>query len=469
MRRNRRARGPRESPIPKTDAAPAPAGIAPPERESDALLARLAALHPRVIDLSLDRIRRLMARLGDPQLALPPVVHIAGTNGKGSTLAFMAAMLAAAGYRVHALTSPHLVRFHERIRLAGATISEARLTTVLRECETANRGAPITFFEITTAAAFLAFARTPADVLLLEVGLGGRLDATNLVAAPALTMITPVSCDHQGYLGETVADIAAEKAGILKPEVPALIARQPAAARTVIARRARALGAPLGGHGDGWRVSATTDEFRVTGRDPTGRAWCHDVPRPGLVGDHQIDNAGLAVAGIEALAGFAVDHDAIARGITAVRWPARLQHLDRGALAEALPAGWELWLDGGHNPAAGAALARMAARWTADGTPLHLVFGMLDSKPPADFLRPLAPHVSHVCTVPVPDSAAALSPEAAAAAARAVGLAAAPAGDVATALRALCTTGDPDRPARVLICGSLYLAGAVLRDNGAAV
>src|SRR5947208_3003629 len=317
-------------------------------RTTDELLAELKALHPRRMDLSLGRIERLLAALGNPQDRLPPVIHIAGTNGKGSTVATLRACLEAAVYRVHVYTSPHLVRFHERIRLAGQLIKEDSLLALLEECERANAGAPITFFEITTAAAFLAFARVPADIVLLETGLGGRLDTTNVVRRPAVTAITPVSLDHQAFLGDTVAAIAAEKAGILKPGVPSVIGPQPDDAASVIAARAAAIGAPL----YRWRQEWRCDADSPAGMRYEGGRWRLDLPPPALAGPHQIANAGTAIACLEQLSDFSLPAAAPADGVRHIDWPARLQQLQRGPLFEMLRPGWELWLDGGHNPAA---------------------------------------------------------------------------------------------------------------------
>ncbi|WP_448203555.1 bifunctional folylpolyglutamate synthase/dihydrofolate synthase [Azospirillum sp. sgz302134] len=433
-------------------------GTKPDGSRADPVLDRLKGLHPKVIDLSLDRVHRLLAALGHPERRLPPVVHVAGTNGKGSTVAFLRAMLEAAGYRVHVYTSPHLVRFHERIRLAGRLIDDDRLAALLEECEAANAGDPITFFEVTTVAAFLAFAREPADVVLLETGLGGRLDATNVVDRPAVTAITRVSCDHRQFLGDTLEAIAGEKAGIFKPGVPAVIAPQPAeeAART-LAARAAAVGAPV----YGWRAVPTETGFRF---ESAKRRI--DLPPPGLAGAHQIGNAGVALACLDYLP-LTVGDEAVRRGIAAVEWPARLQRLTRGPLAESLPPDWELWLDGGHNDSAGEVLAVQAQAWAAEtpARPLLMVYGMLSSKEPEEFLGPLAPHVMAARTVGIPGEEASLSAEDTAAATRACGIAdTAPAAGVAEALAAL--TSRVSGPARVLICGSLYLAGTVLAENG---
>jgi dihydrofolate synthase/folylpolyglutamate synthase len=424
---------------------------------SELILARLQGLHPKVIDLSLERIERLLARLGHPERALAPVVHIAGTNGKGSTLAMLDAMLRAAGRRVQRYISPHLVRFDERILFDGRPIAEAELSDVLDVCERVNDGAPITFFEITTAAAFLAFARHPADAVLLETGLGGRLDATNVVERPRLTALASISLDHQAFLGERLEQIAFEKAGILKPGVPCIVGPQPQEALAVIERRAHEVDAPLSVHGRDWLARQEGDRLAVRIGDA---AW--DLPLPALAGRHQIDNAGVAVACALALRDLAPDARSLAEGLRTVEWPGRLQRLTRGPLVSSLPAGCELWLDGGHNPAAGEALA--ASLNGAGARPLHLVVGMLSTKDEVGFLRPLAPLARSVHTVPVPDEPASRDPVEAAALARRHGIAATPAPDLASALRAVADTA-PDA-ARVLVCGSLYLAGHVLRDHG---
>ncbi|RVT82150.1 bifunctional folylpolyglutamate synthase/dihydrofolate synthase [Rhodobacteraceae bacterium CCMM004] len=423
-------------------------GAAPPR--SDVLLDRLMRLHPKVIDLTLDRMHRLLAALGHPERDLPPVIHIAGTNGKGSTLAMIRAGLEAAGQTCHAYTSPHLARFHERIRLAGRLIDEDALAALLAECEAANGGVPITYFEITTCAALLAFARTPADVTLLEVGLGGRLDATNVVDAPRLTVITPVDLDHQQYLGETLAEIAGEKAGILKPGVPCIVARQHDAALAAIEARAARVRAPLTIHGQHFHAGPERDGMVF--QDERGLL---DLPRPALRGPHQIDNAATALAALRHLG---VDDDACAAAVARAEWPARMQRLRLGPLVEAAGEA-ELWLDGGHNPAAGAALANTLR--TLPARPTHLICGMLGTKDAAGYLAPLSEVAEAMTAVPIPGEAAALAPEDLAAAARTVGLTAATAPDVAAAVRSKAAPG-----ARLLICGSLYLAGQVLRDNG---
>jgi len=419
---------------------------------SDVILTRMMALHPKLIDLTLDRVWRLLAALGHPERALPPVIHVAGTNGKGSTVAMLRAGLEAAGGRVHAYTSPHLVRFHERIRLAGTLISEPYLARVLDECERANGGAPITYFEITTCAALLAFARTPADWCLLEVGLGGRLDATNVVDRPRLTAITPVSYDHQQYLGETLAEIAAEKAGILKPGVPCVVAPQTPEAMAAIEARAAGIGAPLIRAGKDWTMQPVPGGLLFA--DAAGPL---PLPRPRLPGAHQCDNAGTAVAALRALG---MPDAACAAALTGAEWPARLQRLTRGPLAEAAP-GAEIWLDGGHNVAAGAALAAMLDALPA--RPTWLIVGMLATKDAGGFLRPFAGRVAGVRTVTIPGESAAAPACVLADAARAAGLAADPADTPAAALADILAR---DPAARVLICGSLYLAGQILRANG---
>ncbi|WP_299555585.1 folylpolyglutamate synthase/dihydrofolate synthase family protein [uncultured Tateyamaria sp.] len=421
---------------------------------SDAILARMMALHPKVIDLTLDRVWRLLEALGNPQNDLPPVIHIAGTNGKGSTQAMIRAGLEAAGHRVHAYTSPHLARFHERVRLAGELISEADLTAYLDECYAANGGADITYFEITTCAAILAFARTPADYTLLEVGLGGRLDATNIIDAPALTIITPVSMDHEAFLGDTLAKIAGEKAGIIKRSVPCIVGPQDEDGLDVIEAQAARLGAPLQAYGQHWHAAPERD-----GMIYQDEAGLLDLPRPALPGDHQIQNAGMALAALRHLG---CDEGACHAAVTQAHWPARMQRLRSGPLAErAVQAGAELWLDGGHNPAAGAALSSVLQ--SLPKRPTHLICGMLNTKDARGYMAPLATEVDSLTALSIPGEANTLPAAETAKAARDVGMTAHEADDVGTALEAILTR-DPN--ARVLICGSLYLAGAVLRDNG---
>jgi dihydrofolate synthase/folylpolyglutamate synthase len=425
---------------------------------SDAILSRLLALHPKLIDLSLDRMHALLARLDHPERALPPVIHIAGTNGKGSTLAMMRAGLESTGARVHAYTSPHLARFHERIRVAGTLIEEDALAAVLETCEAANGGAPITFFEITTAAALASFARTPAEWTLLEVGLGGRLDATNVVERPRLTVITPVSYDHQQFLGETLGEIAGEKAGILKPGVPCVVARQEPTAMAVIEARAAAVGAPLLIEGRDWTASAAATG--VLFRDNAGEVA---LPPPALPGAHQIMNGGAAVAGLRALG---YDDAACAAALRDATWPARLQRLEIGPLASLAAAeGVELWLDGTHNEAGAAAVADFFAELGGRApAQLRLVSGMLSTKNVEACFRELGRVAHAVETVDIPDTNAALPAAAVAERARAAGLEATPRGTVEEAVAA--AVAAVGRGGRVLICGSLYLAGMVLRENG---
>lgn len=407
-------------------------------------------LHPKVIDLTLDRVWRLLAALDHPERRLPPVIHIAGTNGKGSTLAMIRAGLEGAGKTCHAYTSPHLVRFHERIRLAGALIDEAALSDLLDRALAANGPDPITYFEITTCAALLGFAETDADFTLLEVGLGGRLDATNVIDRPALCVITPVDLDHQQFLGDTIEEIAAEKAGILKPGTPCVVGRQSESALAVIEDRAMRIGAPLMVQGQHWQVGIEHD--RLVFQDDTGLV---DLPRPALPGPHQIDNAGMAIATLRALG--AGDADA---AMTRVDWPARMQRLTGGALNALVPGG-DIWLDGGHNPAAGHAIAATLASLPPRDT--HLVCGMLATKDVTGYLRPLADHAASLTAIAIPDAPATLPAQDTATAARAVGLPADTAPDLATALTRLARHSPG---ARLVICGSLYLAGAALAQQG---
>jgi dihydrofolate synthase/folylpolyglutamate synthase len=419
---------------------------------TDMILQRLMSLHPKIIDLTLDRVHRLLGALGHPERHVPPVIHLAGTNGKGSTQAMIRAGLEAMGGKVHAYTSPHLARFHERIRLAGTLISEPDLAALLEECEAANGGEPITFFEITTCAAFLAFARTPADWTLLEVGLGGRLDATNVVDHPRLTIITPVSVDHQQYLGETLPEIAGEKAGIMKRGVPCVVGPQSEDGLAVIEARAERLGCPLLVHGQHWR--AWEERGRLIFQDENGLL---DLPLPNLPGPHQIDNAGAALAALRHLG---ADEAACEAAVTRADWPARMQRLRHGPLVEAAGA-CELWLDGGHNPAGGEAVAATLARMPAK--PTHLILGMLNTKDIAGYLRPVAAGADSLTAVSIPGEPNTLTAEQTQSAARAAGIDADTAESVLSAVTRIAAT-DPG--SRILICGSLYLAGGVLRENG---
>jgi len=412
----------------------------------------MMSLHPKIIDLTLDRMWRLLDALGNPQDRLPPVVHIAGTNGKGSVLAMLRAGLEGDGRRVHAYTSPHLLRFHERIRLAGDLIPEALLAETLDECEAANGGGEITYFEITTCAALLAFSRVSADFTLLEVGLGGRLDATNVVGRPALTVLTPVSLDHQQYLGDSLGRIAYEKAGILKRGVPCAVGHQNGEALEAIERQASRIGAPLLVRGRNWRV--WEEDGRLAFENGAGLM---DLPLPALQGAHQIENAGIAIASLREL-GFR--ETACEAGLRDVLWPARMQKLTTGILVRTAPEA-EIHLDGGHNPAAGQALADLLDELPP--RPLHLVAGLLRTKDVRGFIRPLAHLARSLHGVPVSDQPAALTARETASAARAEGIAAETADSVETAVRTIAG-GEPS--ARILICGSLHLAGEVLRKNG---
>ena len=424
-------------------------------RAHDAALERLKALHPKLIDLSLDRMRRLCAALGDPQDRLPPVIHVAGTNGKGSTVAYLRAMAEAAGLKVHVFTSPHLVRFAERIRLAGTLITDAHLADVLDRVEAANAGLPITFFEITTAAAFVAFAEVPADLCIVEVGLGGILDATNVIQRPAVCVIAPVDIDHREFLGDTIAKIAVEKAGIIKPDASAVSARQHGEAEDVLETTAALAGVELtlmGRDFDAWNERG---RLLVQMQDRL-----LDLPAPSLLGEHQFANAGLAVAALLALADPRIDEAAMGRGIASAVWPARFQRLTAGPLAErAKAAGADLWLDGGHNPHAGRAVSRAVADLAArDGRPVALISGLLANKDAAGFFGPFRGVAAKVFTVTF-EGAAAASAADTAAAAELAGLRACACDSVEDALdRALKLEPTP----HVLICGSLYLAGEVL-------
>ena len=425
---------------------------AAPPATSDVILERMMALHPKIIDLTLDRVWRLLAALDNPQDRLPPVIHIAGTNGKGSTQAMIRAGIEAAGKTAHAYTSPHLARFHERIRVAGTLISEPALSAVLDECYLANDGGNITYFEITTCAALLAFARTPADFTLLEVGLGGRLDATNVIAQPALTVITPISIDHEQFLGNTLAKIAFEKAGILKRGVPCVVGPQPDEALEVIEAQADRLGAPLIAHGQHWHVSE--ERGRLIYQDETGLL---DLPLPNLPGAHQRQNAGAALAALRHLG---LGEAACEAAVSRADWQARMQRLKTGPLIDAAPQA-EIWLDGGHNAAAGEALGAHLASLPA--RPTHLVCGMLNTKDVTGYLRPLAARAATLTAVSIPGEANTLSAEETAAAATAVSLPASTADSVRAAVTRI-VAAEPR--ARILICGSLYLAGNILRENG---
>jgi dihydrofolate synthase/folylpolyglutamate synthase len=428
--------------------------------QPDTITARFAPLHPRRIDLSLGRIERLLRDLGSPQTRLPPVVHVAGTNGKGSTVAFMRAILEAAGMKVHVYTSPHLVRFNERIRLDGEIVDDVRLESALDACERVNAGQSISVFEITTAAALLLFSETPADWLLLEVGLGGRFDATNVIERPAATVITPISFDHPEFLGATVDKIAYEKAGILKRGVPAIVAAQEDLAMRVIEREALRVGAT--------RIIEDRD-FHI--RPENGRLVFEDglglvdLPIPRLPGRHQYGNAGCAIAALRAIAP-ELPGAAFERGLLEADWPARLQRLRSGPLVAQAPARAEIWLDGAHNEAGGRVLAEAMADFEeASPRPLVLICGTLTTKDTAGFLAHFKGLAREALCVPIPGEHAGRPAEEIAAIAGSVGLPANPVGSVAAALQNLAAREWPEPP-RVLIAGSLYLAGEVLEQNG---
>lgn len=428
--------------------------------DSDAILQRLLALHPKRIDLSLDRLHRLLTALGEPHRRAPRVIHVAGTNGKGSVCAYLRAGLEAAGARVHVYTSPHLARFHERIRLAGALVAEERLADALARAEAANAGAPITFFEITTAAAFLLFAEEPADWLVLEVGLGGRLDATNVIDQPAASVITPVALDHQEFLGDSLAAIAAEKAGVLKPGALAVVARQAPEAEAAILAQAARVGAPVSLQDRDWTMRV--ERGRMVFEDAHGLL---DLPPPRLAGAHQVDNAGVAVAALRRLG---LDEAACARAAAEAEWPARLQRLRSGPLVELIGGKAELWLDGGHNPAAGHVVAaHFAALEERSSAQLILICGMLANKDAEGFLTPFVGLARRVYALAIDGEPATRSAVDLAQAAIRAGLAAEAVGSTNEAVRkALAETTPRGAPPRLLICGSLYLAGQILRTHG---
>ncbi len=409
------------------------------------------SLHPKIIDLTLDRMTKLLAALGSPEKAIAPVIHIAGTNGKGSTGAMIRAGLESSGEKVHAYTSPHLARFHERIRLAGQLIDEQLLAKTLEECERANGDTSITYFEITTCAAFLAFSRVPADHTILEVGLGGRLDATNLIDQPELTIITPVSVDHQQYLGDTLAEIAGEKAGILKRNTFCVVGPQPDEALDVIEAKAAQVGATLKTYGQHWHVWEENE--RLIYQDEYGLL---DLPKPVLLGEHQLQNAGIAIAALRLLN---KTNDECAAAMTDAQWPARMQRLRKGPLVDAAPDA-ELWLDGGHNEAAGRAISKLMNGMPQ--RPTHLVMGMLNTKDVSGYMAHFLDGTVSLQAVSIPGEAATLSASETAKAATQLGFQAYEAEDVLSAVK---TITEKDKSARILICGSLYLAGNILRQN----
>ncbi len=433
------------------------------DREID----RLMALHPKGYDLSLDRVTRLLDRLGNPQHRLPPVIHVAGTNGKGSAAAFSRALLEEAGYRVHVHTSPHLVNWHERYRLAadsgGRLVDDELLARTIARVADANRGETITVFEILTAVTFLLFSEHPADAAIIEVGLGGRFDATNVVEHPAVSLIMPVSLDHEAYLGDRVELIAAEKAGIIKRGCPVVVgAQETEAAQTVLVATAERLDCPVYVYGQDFL--AYEENGRMVYQDDDGLM---DLPSPILPGRHQYANAAAAIAAVRA-AGFEIDHDAAARAMRSVSWPGRMQRLQRGKLAELAPPDAEIWLDGGHNPGAGLVVAEaMVEQEERQPRPLFLICGMINTKDQTGYFRAFEGMVRHVYTVPVSLSDAGVPNVELAIRAQEAGLSAEPVASVANALMLLRDTWDDEEIApRILIGGSLYLTGSVLAENG---
>ena len=429
------------------------------------LMARLCALHPQRIDLGLQRMQRLLERLGHPERKLPPVIHVAGTNGKGSTIAYLRAILEAAGHRVHAYTSPYLVRINECYRLGGASggtlVEDDELRRALEHCERVNAGEPITIFEIETAAAFHLFAQHAADVLLLEVGLGGRLDATNVVETPLAGVISPISMDHTEFLGDSLAKIAREKAGIIKPNVPVISAEQAIEAAAVIEHSSRRMNAPLYAAAQDWHVNV--ERGRLVYQDDRGLM---DLVAPRLFGRHQFDNAGLAIATLRALDAFRIEPSAFEAGILNAEWPARMQRLSSGPLVGQGPAGCEIWLDGGHNAEGG----RVAATALGDleervSRPLVVIVGMMANKDAGSFLANFAGLTRHIIAVTIPDRENAMPPDRLADAARALGMRVENAASVEAALRSLARLAY-EVPPRILITGSLYLAGHILSANG---
>ena len=424
-------------------------------RASDTVIARLRALHPNLIDLSTTRIDRILESLGRPQDHLPRVIHVAGTNGKGSTVAFLRSIAEATGLKAHALTSPHLVRFAERIRVAGSLLTDEAMDALIDEVEAANAGRPISFFEITTALAFLAFARTRADVTLIEVGLGGRFDATNVFPAPAVSVITPVDYDHLEFLGPELSKIAWEKAGVIKAGRPVVVARQPDEALAVIEAEAEAVGAPM------WLMGRDIDAWEEGGRlmvQMPDRLL--DLPKPGLFGPHQIGNAGLAVAAALLLEDARLTEEAIGQGVAKAAWPGRFQRLTNGPYAtQAARSGSDLWLDGAHNPHGGRALAEAIGSLGArDGRPVTLIVGMLARKNAAGFFEALKDSGARILTVPF-SGATATPPEELERLAREVGLEAQAAGSLQAALDAALSQAPGPH---VVICGSLHFVGDVL-------
>lgn len=436
-----------------------------PSPSYDDILGRLASLHPKRIDLTLDRMWRILERLDHPEKKIPPIIHVAGTNGKGSTVAFLRAILEAAGLRVHVYTSPHLVRFNERFRLGrvggGVLVTDDQLRAALDHCERVNGGEPITIFEIETAAAFQLFAEHPADVVLLEVGLGGRLDATNVIDAPLASVITPIGMDHIEFLGDTLIKIATEKAGIIKKGVPVICAEQALEATAVIEQAAKRARAPLHAATQDWHVNV--ERGRLVYSDDHGLL---DLSAPKLFGRHQFDNAGLAIATLRAIGSLKIEPAAFEQGIARAQWPARMQRLTSGKLVEAAPPDSEIWLDGGHNPDGGRVIAdALGDLEERVSRPLVVIAGMMGNKDAGGFLANFAGQTRHIVAVKIPDQDNAMPPDVLADAARHLGMRVETAASVETALRVLAKLAY-EEPPRILITGSLYLAGHVLAENG---
>ena len=420
------------------------------------LIQRLNQHHPKVIDLSLDRISRLLKLLGNPQKSLPPVIHIAGTNGKGSTLAFIRAIAEAAGLSVHAYTSPHLLKFNERIRINGEIISNQKLLKLMTEVECINGNAPITFFEITTAIALVAFSRSPSDLVLLETGLGGRLDATNVIPRPTVTALTPISHDHEGFLGNDIEGIAREKAGIIKQGTACVTSKQEPLVIEIIKDTAENKNAPISIEDKDWWVAVKGDKLSVM--SPEGQI---NPPLPNLIGPHQIQNAGLAIVTLAELGDKRINRQAVSAGIKNADWPARMQRLTQGPLCRQLPKNWELWLDGGHNPAAGKAISATLKNLT-DG-PIHFIIGLINTKSPANFLAPLRKHSKSLTAVKIVGSGSSFSADEIYMVAQTIGFQAHKANSVSEAIKEIISIEKS--PSKILICGSLYLAGNILKEN----
>jgi len=420
-------------------------------------------LHPKSIDLSLNRIASLLSRLGNPERKIPPVIHIAGTNGKGSTVAFLRAFLEASGYTCHVYTSPHLIRFNERIRIKGKLISDEYLIDLLEECERANKNNAITFFEITTAAAFLAFSRSRSDVTLLETGLGGRLDATNLIKKPLLTAITPISIDHVKFLGNSLKPITKEKAGILKRNVMGIISRQTNDVQKILEHEAKRKNIRLYREGKEWNINPIDYPVATGAMIFRGKKFFFDLPSPNLPGIHQHVNAGTALACIENLKDFNINESAVRRGLTTVSWPGRLQKISHGPLKNILPNKFELWMDGGHNEAAAQALGQVTKTWS--DKPLYLIFGMINSKDIYKFLKPLQFYTKELKTIAIPNEKSSFSAKEIEEKAQSMGMKSESCNNVKDALGRITKKYQDKNGGRVLICGSLYLVGHALELN----